>query len=85
VNLTGRPVVLKVTFHDAEGQLLGEATYGLGPYASIQRTRVLHEVAPGSITDASAEVASPDSEARFFAYASVIDNRSQDPSYIPGK
>ena len=65
--------------------LLGTRTYTLRAYESIQRTDVLAELGTSDVSDAYAVLRTTTSGGRFLAYASVVDNRSGDPIYIPAR
>jgi hypothetical protein len=64
---------------------LGEVTVTLRPYESVQRTEVFREVASDAVADGYIVVKTTTDGGRFFAYASVIDNRSNDPVYMPAR
>jgi len=76
VNLTGAPVVAVVELFAADGSRHGERRVALPPHGHAQ----LNGVAPGM---AWVEVWTPTADGALLAYASVVDNRSGDPTFIP--
>ena len=87
VNATGSTITVEVdTYRGADGLHLGLKSYSLGPFKSIQLNEFLkNELAAGSIDDAFALVRTTTPGGVFFAFASVIDNRSNDPIYVPAE
>jgi hypothetical protein len=82
VNATAVPLTVEITLYAAGGTWLGSKTLGLAPYEFVQETEILRTVTPNDVTDGFAVVSSVTPGARFFAYASVVDNRSGDPIYV---
>ena len=76
VNVTGAPLLAVVELFDADGSRLDARRVALPPYGHVQ----LNGVAPGT---AWAEVWTPTADGALLAYASVVDNRSGDPTFIP--
>ncbi|MGV8040168.1 MAG: hypothetical protein AB2L07_08840 [Thermoanaerobaculaceae bacterium] len=87
VNATGSTISVEVdTYRGSDGLHLGIRSYSLGPYKSIQLNEFLkNELAAGNVDDAFAIVRTTTSGGVFFAFASVIDNRSNDPIYVPAE
>ena len=84
VNVSHVPVDLTVTFFTPERTELGELSYHLRPEESFQITKVLTRVTADPVLQALARITTDTTDGRFLAYASVIDNRTNDPVYIPG-
>ena len=64
----------------AEGATLGTKRYRLPPFGMIQVSRVASELAAsGDITGARLDLSTPTTGGSFAAYASVIDNVTNDP------
>ncbi len=82
-NATGFSISVDVTLFDASGSEVGSQRYTLRPYEAYQLDRVYELIANTSVNDGYITVSSPTTEALFFAYASVVDNRSGDPIYVP--
>ena len=74
---------LTVTVYSNTGSPLGEIDVALPAQGFIQVERALSEVV-GFTGTAWAEVRSEGPYARYFAHASVVDEATGDPTYIPG-
>jgi hypothetical protein len=85
VNTTAGAITVEVSFYSGVNILLGTRTYTLRPFESIQRTDVFGEPGAANLDDGYAVVRTTTSAGRFLAYASVVDNRSGDPIYIPAR
>jgi hypothetical protein len=80
VNLGGQPLEVGARFFTLDGALIGSRLYSVRPHAHLQ---VNGAVPGGEVAGAFALLASDDADARFLAYASVVDNGSDDPVYVP--
>lgn len=85
VNATEATVGVKVETFNADGVKLGARSYSLGPYKSIQLNDFLSGLTAAEVPLAYAVVRTTTVGGRFFAYASVVDNRSGDPVFIPAR
>jgi len=83
VNAGSTAITLMIDLYDAAGVNLGTVTEGLRPFEYRQIDRIFERVTAGAVADGYAVLSSSNSGARFFAYASVIDNRTGDPIYLP--
>jgi hypothetical protein len=72
-----------VELYDGSGTLLGTVGFNLKPHGHNQITDIFGRVTSGDVANGYAIVYSSDPGARFMTYASVVDNRSGDPIYIP--
>ncbi len=84
VNPSDLPVDLTVTVFNPQRTELGTRTYHLRPKESLQVTKVLTRVTMDEVPEAIARITTKTPNGRFLVYASVIDNRSNDPVYITG-
>ncbi|HNX49525.1 MAG TPA: YCF48-related protein [Thermoanaerobaculaceae bacterium] len=83
VNPAGRTVALTIKLYDASGTLLGTVPTGyLMPYAYTQYDKVFEKVTTGKVDDGYAVITA---NAAFYAFASVIDNHTGDPVFIPAR
>lgn len=82
LNPGGLPVTVDATYHTGDGTLLDSQSYSLEPYSAVQMNRA-YASATASDVDDGFIVLSTSSQGGFFAYASVIDNRTADPIYVP--
>jgi hypothetical protein len=91
VNANEYPLTADAAFYLADGTLLGTASYDLRPFEFRQVDRVFEQFTHDPVEDGFVvvRVASGtggqvlDATARLFAYASVIDNLTGDPTYVP--
>ncbi len=81
-NLSDQPLKLDIELRDAFGQILGQTHCYLGAYEWKQFGSLVRELARGDLDDGYAFVSSPTPGAQFFAYASLVDNMSNDSSFI---
>lgn len=89
VNIIADSCDVQIEVHDASGAVLGTLNRTLGPLESVQLTEVLGLVAAegsgatgGGIDDAYAIVSVATAGGRVLAYASLIDDRTNDPVLI---
>jgi len=82
-NVTGTTTDVEVVLHDGEGGLLGTVRQTLEPWEFVQIDRIFRRVTTAELHNGFAVVSSATEGAAFFAYASVVDNRSGDPVNMP--
>jgi hypothetical protein len=85
VNASALPIEVWIDVLGPDEVRLHETTIELEPYEHRQINRVLDGLSPGGLTHASILVNSPTTDARYFAYASVVDNASGDSIFIPAR
>jgi len=80
-NLTEEQVKVRVDYFRADGTSMGHSTYTVPPLSFHQHTKAL----PGTeaVTGGFARITSQTPGARYLAYASVVDEGSGDPVYMP--
>ncbi|MFI5165765.1 MAG: WD40/YVTN/BNR-like repeat-containing protein [Thermoanaerobaculales bacterium] len=83
VNATGSPITVQTDLFMADGTPLGSHVDTLAPYEFRQDTKIFETVTSNYVDDGFAVITSSTPDARFFAYASVIDNVSGAPVYVP--
>ena len=81
----GGTISVEVTLHAANGAQLGQTTVELAPYSYDQVTDIFGDLSSADVEHGFAVVESSSPGARYFAYASVIDNRTGDAVYIPAR
>jgi D-alanyl-D-alanine carboxypeptidase len=84
-NASGEPLEVIVRLWRGDRSYLGARVYELRPYSQVQETDVFRQFTEEDLDDAYATVSSFSPGALYFAYASVVDNRSGDPVYIPAQ
>ena len=86
VNVTEAAIELKVDLYDAAGSMLGTVPVSetsLRPLEYRQLDRVFQRVTSTPVSDGYAVVSTSTAGGAFLAYASVIDNRTGDPIFVP--
>jgi hypothetical protein len=79
-NRSSAATEVAASLHDTLGKLLASKTYSLPPLGMTQVTRVVRDLGVGSdIAGASLRLSFPSQNGSLFAYASVIDNVTNDP------
>ncbi len=84
-NACGATISVDISLFAADGFEIGRTTVELGPYSYEQVTNVFNAVSAGDVEHGFAVVETTTAGARYFAYASVVDNRSGDGIYIPAR
>jgi hypothetical protein len=83
VNLSDTVTTLTVTLYNGDGEVLGDRVVELPAFGNTQLNDVLGQLDAGAVDNAVAAVRADHALARFVAYASVVDNRSGDPVFVP--
>ena len=84
-NAGSATTTVAIALHDGGGTLLGTRNIDLRAYEHRQLNDVFREFTSQTLADAYAVVSSSTEGARYFAYGSVVDNRSGDPIYVPAR
>ena len=85
VSASPAPITLVVSFFSAEGFQLGTIQLTLQPFEFRQLDRAFEQVTPDVVTNGSVIVSTLTAGGKFFAYASVVDNITGDPNYVPAQ
>jgi hypothetical protein len=85
VSVSGEPMEVEVELRDGSGAGLGTRLVAMEPWESVQLDRVFTAMTTVPIEAGLALVRTATPAGRFFAYASVIDNRTHDPQYVPAR
>ena len=83
LSATAVPLPVRASFYLADGRLLGSVDVTLAPYEFRQLDRAFEQVTPDVVADGYVLVSTSLSGGRFFAYASVVDNLTGDPTLVP--
>ncbi len=78
-NLGAATITAEVELFDASGALLGTSEHEVEPLAWVQVDGIL---GPGPVADAYAVVSCADPDACFLAYASLVEQRTGDPTLV---
>ena len=85
VNTLATPTVVELVLRTPDGTEIGRRQVTLRSFENTQLNDVFAAAGAPAVTGAYATVVSHTEDARFLAYASVVDNRSSDPVFIPGE
>ncbi|NOZ78434.1 MAG: PKD domain-containing protein [Acidobacteria bacterium] len=80
VNLTAEQITITAHYYRPDGTEITSKSYTLKPYSFIQNSI---PVSTANLSGGFAILSSSTPNAAFLAYASVVDNISQDPTFIP--
>ncbi len=83
VNRAETPTTIKTALFDSGGSHLGDLTTTLKPFEHRQVNRIFRQVTSNPVTSGYAIVTTSSGNGSFVAYASVVDNASGDPIFIP--
>ncbi len=83
LNVTAQQLDVVIDLYDSDGAVVGTGSTVLEPFEHRQINRIFREVNSAAITNGFAVVSTTSPQGAFLAYASVVDNRSGDPVYIP--
>jgi len=83
LNCTSTTITVGATFYDHSGAAYGSKSYTLKPFEFIQVDRVFEAVTTADVQDGWVTLTSSAPNARYLAYASIIDNRTGDPIFAP--
>lgn len=85
LNATDSQLTVSIDLFSGNGALLGTTNSSLGPFAFRQINRVFERVTSQNVGNGYAVVKTETAGGRFFAYASVVDNTTGDPVYVPAE
>ena len=85
VNAGSDPIDVKVELFSASASLLGTLTVHLRGMEPVQLDRVFARVTTADVPDGVVRVSTTTPGGRFFAFASVVDNRSGDPVLVTAR
>lgn len=83
--LSGAPARVKVFVHLPDSKSTPSVDVDLAPNEFRQLNSLLASIAPGQTYNARVTVQVVSGTGRVAAYASVLDNESKDPTYVPGQ
>lgn len=85
VNVGAAPIEVVISLHGADAALIGAMTVSLRGYEMRQIDAIFKRFTSADVESGYALVHTATSDGRFFAYASVVDNRTGDPIFIPAQ
>ncbi len=83
LSATAVALPVRAAFYLADGRLLGTVDVTLKPYEFRQLDRAFEQVTGEVVPDGYILVSTALAGGRFFAYASVVDNLTGDPTLVP--
>jgi len=83
VNTTNKTISVKADLYNGSGSKLGTKAITLGAYEYKQIDKIFRSVTSSTLDNCYAVLSTTTSGGSFLAYASVVDNRSGDPVYVP--
>ena len=84
VNLQGDPTTLDIDLYLADLTYLGRVSTSLEPFDFKQIDNIFARVTADDVPDGIAIIGARPLDSRYLVYASVIDNFTGDPIFIPG-
>lgn len=86
VEVTGKPATIEIGMFEPDTKTSTFTSYDLKPNEYIQFNRILENRGQlGTVYNGRVSVKVIGGEGRVYAYGSVIDNRTEDPTYVPGQ
>jgi hypothetical protein len=85
LNVTATNISLELDLYTANGDLLGTVAVTLLPYELRQMTDIYRQVTDDNVADGYVLIRLLTPDGHYFAYASVVDNRSGDAIFIPAQ
>jgi hypothetical protein len=85
LNVTASTLPLTIDLYAANGALLGTVSPSLQPYEFKQYEAIFSPYISAPLADGYAVIRTTAAGGRFFAYASIVDNRTGDPMYVPAQ
>jgi len=85
VNLTDESLMVRIDLFPPEGSRIGTLNRQLKPREYRQVNDIINRIDGTQVDDAYAVVTTPTVDGKFVAYASVVDNASQDSIFIPAQ
>jgi hypothetical protein len=81
-NLGDSDADVEIEFFNVDGSSLGTSTITVPAGQGMQKNRMIRDFTTSVVRGARATIRVPTVDGRIMAYASVIDNRSNDPTYV---
>jgi hypothetical protein len=82
VNASPASIRVEADFYLSTGVLLGRKTYELLPFEFRQIDKAFEQVTKNLVDDGYVVVRTTTAGAKFFSYATVVDNLTGDPAYV---
>jgi len=85
VETTGKPIVIEITAVEPATKFSAVTSFALQANEYRQFDRILEQMGLGTVYNGRVAVKVIEGEGRVYTYGSNVDNRTADPTYIPGQ
>jgi hypothetical protein len=85
VEVTGKPVTIEVTAFEPDAKISVTTQIPLKANEYTQYARMLSSMGLGTVYNGRVSVKVVAGEGRVYAYGSTVDNRTEDPTYVPAQ
>jgi hypothetical protein len=85
VEVTGKPASIEIVGHEADTKQSVVVTWDLGANEYRQFDRLLEQMGLGTVYNGRVSIKVIGGEGRVYAYGSTVDNRTEDPTYVPAQ
>lgn len=86
VEVTGQPAVIEITMYEPDAKVSASTQYSLKANEYIQFDRILQAIGNlGTVYNGRVSIRVIGGEGRVYAYGSTVDNRTEDPTYVPAQ
>ncbi len=82
-SLSENNIDIRLQFYKGDGTYMGEKQINLQPFGFLQINDIFSSLQINDVSFAFSEILSESENAYYTCYASVVDNRSNDPIFIP--
>jgi hypothetical protein len=85
VEVTGKPVTIEILGHTPDSKVEARVTRDFAPGEFVQLGSIFAQMGYGNVYNGRVSVSVIGGEGRIAAYGAVVDNRTQDPTYVPAQ
>jgi hypothetical protein len=86
VEVTGAPAVIEIMMFEPDSKLSAVTQYGLKANEYLQFDRILESLGKlGTVYNGRVSIRVIGGTGRVYAYGSTVDNRTEDPTYVPAQ
>jgi hypothetical protein len=86
VEVTGKPATIEITMFEPDAKTSAVVQWGLKANEYLQFDRILESFGKlGTVYNGRVSVRVVAGEGRVYAYGSTVDNRTEDPTYVPAQ
>jgi Ig-like domain CHU_C associated len=86
VEVTGQPATIEIAMYEPDAKISAVTQYGLKANEYIQFDRILEAIGKlGTVYNGRVSIRVIGGEGRVYGYGSCVDNRTEDPTYVPAQ